>query len=250
MIVMECLLSCTPVLAQNLLSNGSFESPQNVANSASSEIPVNWSIEGNAPTLINGRINSDFPKPLDGQQFVLLKVANGGSPDGLSQTFTVTNSGTYRLGWSDTSTNAARGTAHYFIKIINTASQIVVVSNNYDAFRGSTDWVAKEVRLNLDLGTYSLSVQAQAAEEQESVAVDEFVLVSQYQNGTYPIEFTSTNIIVHWPETATNAILEASSLSSPIVWEAVTNQVESADGIRSVAIPFDQTSRFFRLKYR
>ena len=58
-----------------------------------------------------------------------------------------------------------------------------------------------------------------------------------------------TNIVISWPVSATNFVLQATpSLSPPIRWETVTNPVESASVRLSVSLPLDQPTRFFRLR--
>ncbi len=58
-----------------------------------------------------------------------------------------------------------------------------------------------------------------------------------------------TAMAVRWPTSATNFVLEATAaLSSGSQWEAVTNQVETVDGMFSVTVDYELPARFFRLR--
>ncbi|MSU57246.1 MAG: hypothetical protein EXS35_03525 [Pedosphaera sp.] len=84
--------------AQNLLLNGSFESPAIPANAISTATPTSW--QGNGSPFIrvlNGNYGvPEYSGPQDGQQYAAI---GGGAA--LSQAFTITTAGTYELRWFD-----------------------------------------------------------------------------------------------------------------------------------------------------
>src|SRR3989304_3237974 len=85
-----------PAHAQNLILNGSFESPPIPANSVSfSTTPASW-LGGNQPFLINGDYSPGIPLPQDGQQYVCL-----GNSAFMSQAFKISSARTYVLNWYD-----------------------------------------------------------------------------------------------------------------------------------------------------
>lgn len=90
--------------AQNLLLNGSFESPFVATNSISSLTPTSWTWGGGgAGGLIHSGNSGNatiWPLPEDGQQCVDVGNTAGTT---LSQPFTVTSEGVHVLSWFDSS---------------------------------------------------------------------------------------------------------------------------------------------------
>src|SRR4051812_41999856 len=86
-----------PAHAQNLILNGSFESPSIAANSVLQTTPVSW-LGGNRPNIINGDYSLGIPLPQDGQQFVSLgHYPSEPQAAFLSQAFTISIPGSYVL---------------------------------------------------------------------------------------------------------------------------------------------------------
>ncbi len=89
-------------LALNLL-NGSFEEPAVPLNTYEPVTPTSWTWDGPSGVVFNGTVfnpveGSNWPSPMDGQQFV--DIGNT-SILSLSQTFIVTLAGAYQFTWYD-----------------------------------------------------------------------------------------------------------------------------------------------------
>ena len=61
------------------------------------------------------------------------------------------------------------------------------------------------------------------------------------------INKVGTNVVVSWPASATNLVLESSS-SLATGWTAVTNAPATNQQVVSVTVPIAGTQKFFRLK--
>ncbi len=87
----------------------------------------------------------------------------------------------------------------------------------------------------------------------QAVAVD-FVALSTSSGAEAPsLSFVPSpeGLALYWPVSADNFAVEtASSLSFPIQWITMTNQVEVLNGMNSIPVAFDQPSQFFRLIQR
>lgn len=152
----DAILTFQSQQSQNLILNGSFESPVVTANSYQTATPTYWNWTGGTSGYIfNGIVTTGayWPPPENGQQFVDIGPNSYGP---LSQTFTVTNQGNYQLSWFD-SVGQSGGlmTAPYSVAIL-TATLQTVSSNNFDSYNASSAWVPRSVELTLDPGTYTL----------------------------------------------------------------------------------------------
>lgn len=144
--------------AQNLILNGSFESPVITSNSYQAISPTDWLPSGTPDAFLHNGNSGDpsvWPLPQDGQQFG--NVGNTASAFSLSQAFTITSPGLYVLRWYDSSGHSGGFTASpYSMTILSGASQ-VVVSNNYDAYHATFGaWESHSNQLFLASGTYTL----------------------------------------------------------------------------------------------
>jgi hypothetical protein len=144
--------------AQNLIRNGSFESPVIASNSYQAITPTDWFAAGAADAFLHNGDSGDpsvWPLPQDGQQFG--NTANAASAYSLSQTFTVTNPGIHVLRWYDSSGHSGGfTTSPYSVAILGGGSQIVV-SNNFDAYHATFGaWEVRSNQVFLASGTYTL----------------------------------------------------------------------------------------------
>src|SRR5947209_14521946 len=109
--------------AQNLLLNGSFESPSIPANSFQRATPTSWIWSGPPALIHNGNSGDPFvwPLPEEGQQFG--DIGNE-SFFALSQPFTITNEGFYVLNWFDSAGHAGVLTSSpYSVVVLSGAFQ-------------------------------------------------------------------------------------------------------------------------------
>jgi hypothetical protein len=147
--------------SQNLILNGSFESPLVPTNTWQATTPISWYWSGGTTgNIFNGSVPigydgyfADWPSPEDGQQFVTI----GDDPSlQLSQDFTITNQGVYVLSWFDNAEQSGGlTTAPYTLTVITGAVQIVT-SNSFDSYNATNAWGARSVSLTLSPGTYTL----------------------------------------------------------------------------------------------
>src|ERR1035438_6557667 len=109
-IIVACALIGISAPAQNLLLNGSFESPSLPSNTYNYTAPTAWQANSSDVGMVNGVSswpNGVWPLPEDGQQYV--ELGNPGPGDTISQVFTVTNSGVYFLSWFGSAPNYSDG---------------------------------------------------------------------------------------------------------------------------------------------
>jgi len=154
-----CVVVDHSARAQNLLLNGSFESPAISSNTTQHTAPSSWTWGSSVGLIFNGNLGSTWPLPQEGQQFV--DIGNE-SIYTLSQTFTVTNQGVYVLSWHDSSAHAgALTTSPYSMTVITGAVQ-TVTSNGFDAYHATVGvWAARSQQFALSPGTYSLRFRAE-----------------------------------------------------------------------------------------
>jgi hypothetical protein len=147
--------------AQNLILNGSFESPALPINSQVITNPTYWTTIG-AVWLKNGTacVSGGCPGPEDGQQYVDIGDNPANGP--LMQTFTVSNSMSCVLNWYD-SVGDSGGVNNnaYSVAIIGPSNQ-VLASGNFDAWTPTSQWTARSMNFNLTPGTYTLQFQAES----------------------------------------------------------------------------------------
>lgn len=135
--------------AQNLLLNGSFESPAIPANTISLATPTSWQ---GGHRLLNGNYGgSEYPGPQDGQQYAAI-----GSGAALSQAFTIATAGTYELSWFDNAGDHPDASP-YSVTISSGAGVVASTSLNASHF---PNWVSHSMQLNLSPGSYTLVFQS------------------------------------------------------------------------------------------
>jgi len=148
--VVTCAVIGISAQAQNLLVNGSFESPVIGQNSLSGTPPTGW-VFGNSCVLFNGSFSS-FPLPANGNQYVDFGINSGFS---VSRTFTVTNSGDYALTWVDNAHNQFGPATPYAVQILSTPGNSSVFSVTLTP---SLDvWVSRSNSVTLVAGQYIIS---------------------------------------------------------------------------------------------
>ena len=146
--VVTCAVIGISAQAQNLLVNGSFESP--VISVISSTPPTGW-VFGNSCVLFNGSY-SGFPLPTNGNQYVDFGINSSFS---VARTFTVTNSGDYALTWVDNAHNQFGPATPYAVQILSTPGNSSVFSVTLSP---SLDvWVSRSNSVTLVAGQYIIS---------------------------------------------------------------------------------------------
>jgi hypothetical protein len=152
-ILAACIVAEFSVQAQNLIINGSFESPPIPTNSVQNTTPTGWTGNINGYAIFNGAQHAR-PLPLDGQQY--LSVAN--SPDDIiSQTFTTATPGTYVLSWFDAAEANPGDISPYVVSVLDASLQ-TVASTNLDAWHPGV-WVAHSMQVTLGSGTNTLQLR-------------------------------------------------------------------------------------------
>ncbi|MGD0350930.1 MAG: hypothetical protein ABSB84_11560 [Verrucomicrobiota bacterium] len=164
---------------QNLILNGSFESPVIPANTYQLATPTYWSWSGlTSGYIFNGNVlesGATWPLPQDGQQFV--DIGNQ-SVLTLSQEFTITNQGVYVLSWYDSTGQSGGMTgAPYSVTVINTGTVQTVASNSFYAYNPTSAWVARSIQLNLSSATYTLQFQSETYSDSLDTLIDNVSLV-------------------------------------------------------------------------
>ena len=168
--------------SQNLLLNGSFESPIIPTNSFGYETPTYWSWSGGSRGYIfNGNVPigsggspAEWPLPQDGQQFVDI----GNQPIfALSQNFTVTNQGGYILSWYDNTGQFAGTTGSQYSVTIITATTQTVTNKSFDAYNPISAWLVRSIQLQLSPATYRLQFQAAGVGNGLDTLIDNVTLV-------------------------------------------------------------------------
>ncbi len=175
------LLACVPTTtAQNLIVNGSFESPANAANTRLQTTPTGWAWSGSTGWIINGApaIGSySSPTQLDGQQFV--EIGNSASYV-LSQTITSTSDGIYLLSWSD-ATPRPISSSVYSVSVVNSSGQ-TVVSNTLNASHTEM-WRENQLQLSLSPGDYTLRFKALGNGNSHTTLIDQVSLILEFAPG-------------------------------------------------------------------
>jgi hypothetical protein len=133
--------------AQNLITNGSFESPVEPANAFTMATPDGWS---GGVWIVNGNgslSESGWPTPEDGNQYD--DIGNGGSGP-ISQTFNVPVSSQYSLTWFD---NEYVGWEHSY-----TVSVTGNTTASYDSVSTGL-WISQSLSVSLNAGENTLVFQ-------------------------------------------------------------------------------------------
>ena len=161
--------------AQNVLLNGSFESPTIASNAYEAVTPDSWTRESvHTVGIVNGRIDgleSLYPLPYHGQQYVSM----GTESAEMSQQFTITHRGVYALTWSDYGVIFPGGvpTSPYSVSILreDDAETHTVTNLNLDANHGGL-WQIQSLRVALSADTYILRFTAGDADNGNDTLLD------------------------------------------------------------------------------
>ena len=157
-----CAVVRLSAAAQNLILNGSFESPTIPANSYQPVTPTSWFSSGTPLAFLHNGNSGDpsvWPLPEDGQQFA--NVANTALEYSLSQPFTIASGGTYLLQWFDSSGHSGGATTSPYSVAVLTGAVQMVWTTNLDAYHATFGaWASRSVHLSLALGTYTVRFQS------------------------------------------------------------------------------------------
>jgi hypothetical protein len=192
--------------AQNLILNGSFESPVIPANSFQTATPTAWSWSGTPAGIHSGNSGSPsvWPLPQDGQQFA--DVGNQ-SLFPLSQAFTITSEGQYALSWYDSAGHSGGLTTSPYSMTVLTGAVQTVTTTNFNAYHDTFGaWVGRSLQLTLNPGTYTLRFRAEGVFQGLDSLIDNVSLE-------------------RLPDNAENDLLAAIHVSAvDICWSGRTNQ--------------------------
>ncbi len=184
------LLTCS-VHAQNVLLNGSFESPSIPSNSVLDTDPVSWS--GTNFVIINGDHSPSYPLPQDGQQYVQL-----GHSSILSQAFSIGINGVYMLAWFDsTEFNGPDSQSPYSVSVIDGGGN-PVVSEDFDANSISLrSWSPHSLQVALVQGDYTIQFEGHVGQSGEGSHIDNVSL--QIDNSDLIAKIQTSAVDVCWP---------------------------------------------------
>lgn len=170
-------------VAQNLLLNGSFESPSLPSNSYNGgATPAAWQASSSDVGMVNGLSSYPYgvwPLPAEGQQYV--DLGNRGVGDAISQIFTVTNSGVYILSWFGSAPNYSDGvtSSPYLVTVSNNDTAQIVVTTNFDDYHDTPAWGAHSIPLALNSDSYTLTFQTEAVPGLMNSELDDVSLTRQ-----------------------------------------------------------------------
>ena len=167
-------VTARPVPGQNLLLNGSFESPTVPTNTFQGTTPTSWTWTSSAGLIHNGNNGSIWPLPQDGQQYV--DIGNE-SIYALSQAFSITNLGGYVLRWYDSAGHSGGLTTSPYTVAVLTGALETVTSTNLDAYNATPGvWVPRAVQLTLGPGIYTLRFRAEGVSNGIDSLIDNVIL--------------------------------------------------------------------------
>ena len=118
-------------------------------------------------------------------------------------------------------------------------------SSSLDGILGNGAVLALEADL-LSEGTHVITVTATDAEALSSSAQVTIQVVRQ-PPPTLAIQYIGNQILVSWPASQTNYLLESATSLAPSNWSPVTNTPVPADITQTVNLNLSNTNRFFRL---
>jgi hypothetical protein len=173
-IIVLCAVIGISAPAQNLLLNGSFESPSIAPNNYNpSATPTSWYPNSNQYiAMVNGVSSYQglWPLPEDGQQYVVLTP----SPEAtISQIFTATSQGNYVLSWFGSAPNYSDGdsSSPYSVTVSNAVAQ-VVATTNFDDYHDTPVFVSHSMQMLLIPGQYTLAFQCEGIHGFQNTLID------------------------------------------------------------------------------
>jgi hypothetical protein len=229
--------------AQNLIINGSFESPQIGANTAQIRTPDSWQTDGSSPALENSIPASGYPLAQDGNQYIDLGCEGGGIGDGVSQSFHITNGGPYLLTWFDAVHVGYGSYAPYSVHILDQAS-VQIVSTNLDADHG-TNWVLHSIPVNLAPGAYTLIIRGEPPPGHVAADFDNVSLQPDISDLLATIQLSVT---VCWPG-RTNQMYQVQyqTTVNSTAWSALGGPVLGTGTNCLTDLVSDAAPRFYRI---
>jgi len=166
--------------AQNLLLNGSFESPPIEADTIAIISPTSWdACCGNtAYRVLNGNYGvPEYAGPQDGHQYAA--IGGGGS---LSQSFNITTAGDYQLGWYDNAGDHP-DPSPYTVTVSSGAG--VMASTSLNASHFVQGWLSHSLQLNLSPGMYTLQFHSEGPVFGLATLLDNVSLQSSFADFLY-----------------------------------------------------------------
>ena len=161
--------------AQNLILNGSFESPFVPVNTQSPTPPTSWLASGAYESIINGDYSSLYPLPQHGQQY-----ATVGNSSSLSQAFTIGSPGIYVLTWFDsTEFNGPGQFSPYSVAVTGSVGNTVASANFEANALGLRLWAPRSIQFALVPDTYTLRFDGHAGVFAERSLIDNVSIVPE-----------------------------------------------------------------------
>ncbi len=163
--------------AASAILNGSFETPDIPADSyqCGYVTPTSWSWSSSIGCIFDGTVfnpieGSNWPSPLDGEQFV--DIGNV-STSPLSQDFAVSDGGTYQLAWHDNAHSNGL-TSPYSVSILDDLQQ-EIAHGHFDAAHGGA-WQNRTLLVSLAPGNYTLVFTANGQSGGYDTLIDRVIL--------------------------------------------------------------------------
>lgn len=170
--------------AQNLLLNGSFESPAIAPDSRVIGTPSSWQAIGNIRIMSGSFDVPDLQGPEDGQQYI--SIGNDGTQAAILQSVSIATPGVYTLAWFDNAGNLPGVVSPYSATVLQGATVIANVDLLADG--SNPGWTQHTMQLNFVAGQYTIQFSShQASVGGLSTLLDNIVLVGQTTQDTAPI---------------------------------------------------------------
>jgi hypothetical protein len=243
-------------LIPNLLTNGSFEFVNGTPIPPGGGMVLNlgdtwlagWTVGGPGGgnmEVYNG--DNDSLAPYDGQQFVVFNQGDTAVGGSLSQTVATTPGMNYSLSFVEAETEEGVGPMSVSAEVFDSAS-VMIASNQFVA--PSTSWTSCQMNFTADSANTTITfVDTSSGTEEVDVAMDDAVLTGPTNaQPLLSITIASPNVILSWPSSATNFVLQTTS-SLTGSWAGVTGGQQTINGnVTSWTGPLTANDAFFRLK--
>lgn len=237
----------------NLLFNGGFESPV-IPVGYQQETPSGW-VGGSLNYLFNQPPSdplTSWPLAEEGNQYATCGNDNATGQAYLSQTFSVESAGAYSLTWyANAGHSGAYTTSPYSVTVSQQGQSLYV--DNFNAYTALLSWQQESVRINLPVGTCTLTFTASTTQGFESLnPLFDNVSVSpvfQLPPPTLAIKRTNNqSVVVSWSSVYVNYVLEQNCMLASTNWMLNTNPVVNLlNGTKQVIIAAATNNMFFQL---
>jgi len=182
-------------LAQNLIVNGSFELPDD-GQTHSYLTPDSWqSTNGMTGQPV---IYFDVNYSQDGKQYIAIGTEGTGIHNNLSQSFTVTNAGSFLLTWFDQIPAAYGPQQSIYSVTLFDSSNSIITNNILNAYHPSPGWKSESTQFVLAGGTYTLRFQGLVAPGGVGSLLDNVSVIQTEDNSDLATSIFSA-VSICWP---------------------------------------------------